>query len=214
MKKGFVFYHGWGCDSSFWKKISPFFANYPCEFFDDGYFGISHSPCLSNSVNWVGIGHSLGFAKLLTNHSIKLNSIICIQGFLNFVGYNQRLQNLRKVKLLKMIEQFNISSEKVLYNFCQQMRYDDQQEILNKNHICKHILLRDLSAINSEFFQPAIPTLVLASNDDSIVPPAVVHDNFDNTNAKVIFYNDAGHALGNKFPELVFNEIMDFVNAQ
>lgn len=69
MHLGLVFFHGWGLSPAFWQPLATRLAQYPQVFADAGYFGTPPSPTLTPHLppghRWVGIGHSLGFARAL-----------------------------------------------------------------------------------------------------------------------------------------------------
>ncbi len=85
MNLGLVFYHGWGLDTQFWQPLAARLAQYPQAFSDAGYFGAPQNPTLSPDHRWVGIGHSLGFARALqTPPAGGWAAFVSVVGFTRF----------------------------------------------------------------------------------------------------------------------------------
>lgn len=63
---GIALLHGWGFGPDVWETWGPAFARRPVAVLDAGYFGPQRLTLPPNPDGWVGIGHSLGFARLLS----------------------------------------------------------------------------------------------------------------------------------------------------
>lgn len=89
MHLGLVFFHGWGLSPAFWQPLATRLAQYPQVFADAGYFGTSQFPTLTPHLppghRWVGIGHSLGFARALqTPPAQGWAALVSVAGFARF----------------------------------------------------------------------------------------------------------------------------------
>ena len=85
MHLGLVFFHGWGLGPSFWQPLATRLARYPQVFADAGYFGPPLSPTLTPGHRWVGIGHSLGFARALQSPPTDgWAALVSVAGFSRF----------------------------------------------------------------------------------------------------------------------------------
>ena len=89
MHLGLVFFHGWGLSPAFWQPLATRLARYPQVFADAGYFGTPPSPTetphLPPGHRWVGIGHSLGFARALQSPPTDgWAALVSVAGFSRF----------------------------------------------------------------------------------------------------------------------------------
>lgn len=216
-KIGFIFYHGWGYNGSYWKNIAPLFRDFSCIFCDAGYFGDSivepHEH--TEDISWIGVGHSIGFVKLLkknNEHMIKLSAIVGIQSFLNFLGNDIRLNKNRFRILERMISAF----EKVPIRVLEEFKNNSKSFQLDTDKINSELLLQDLELLKLNFSIPYdLPSLIIASENDPIVDNALIKDNFfsdeNKTHCDVEFINCNGHTLGYDNPKAVYDCIMNFV---
>src|SRR5688572_30283333 len=118
---GFIFCHGWGFSPDFWDNIQIHFKGFPCLFWDLGYFGKVSRPlptAITSHHQWIGVGHSLGFLKLLESAEL-FTAMIGLQGFTTFLGLSPVLNKERKRYLKKMITQFEKNPIKTLLDFRQ-----------------------------------------------------------------------------------------------
>lgn len=63
---GLAFLHGWGFGPEAWAPWRTAFPDRTVETLDAGYFGPERMSLPDNPDGWIGIGHSLGFARLLS----------------------------------------------------------------------------------------------------------------------------------------------------
>ena len=216
-KIGFVFHHGWGHDCSYWKNIAPLFNNFRCVFYDAGYFEnkLHETSGYTTDILWVGIGHSIGFAKLLEKHhkhKIKLSALVGIQSFVNFLGNDRRLNKNRSMILNGMISAFKESPIQVLKEFRKNSGFPD----VDFGQINFDLLLQDLEHLKTSFaISDDLNTLIIASKDDPIVDNTLINDNFSNNeqakNHILKFINCNTHTLGYDNPKIVYDCIMNFV---
>lgn len=80
---GLAFLHGWGFGPEVWKPLAEAFPERPVALLDAGYFGperLTPPPCPDG---WVGVGHSLGFARLLAME-LPWRGLVGFGAFLRF----------------------------------------------------------------------------------------------------------------------------------
>jgi pimeloyl-[acyl-carrier protein] methyl ester esterase len=210
---GFIFCHGWGLDKSFWKNILPYFRDYPYLVWDLGYFGDPDIiiPDNQDSIAWIGIGHSLGFSKLL-QYNIKFKAIIGLQAFTNFLSNNLVFKKIRLKLIEKMIIDIKVDYIKTLQNFYSESGISF--DYLFDKKINLENLSNDLDQLrtNENNLTCNIPCLIIASNGDKIVPSILIKDNFTNSNYRIIVHEGNTHSLGYIYSEFVFKHIMKFIH--
>lgn len=206
---GFVFCHGWAYDPSFWDNLKSYFKNYPCIFWNLGYFAPSNLLIPKDlTIKWIGIGHSLGFIKLLTS-PMRWHKLVGLQGFVNFQGNNSSLKRKRTRDLLKLQQHFERDAAGALaffYKSCGGKR-------IHNNILRKEVLLNDLKQLQSvqSLINPP-PCLILGTKDDLIVTNELINDNFEQCDQVQIMMHDKGsHNLGFSEPEFVYRAISNFV---
>lgn len=221
----FIFCHGFGFNNNFWCKLTPYFSQERCTYLDLGYFN-NPSECIADSQNRVipagleateeaciGIGHSLGLLKLL-NTGKSFDCIVGLNSFVNFLGNDPALRNKRNLELELLKQHFiqsPLSTLKRFYKRCGVPSFINQ---INKEKINTNRLRADLKLLKLNITPPAmIPILIMASEDDEIVPKALVHDNFDPyTNVKIEVTRNGKHRLGLLEVDKLYEKIMSFIN--
>ncbi len=209
MKRSLVFCHGWGFDKDYWETIKPYFYGEDCYFWDLGYFGSRKLTLPPSDRKIIGIGHSFGMLQLMQFLS-HLDMVVGLQGFTNFLGYSPTLHTKRALELRAVKTGFKHNPQAALSQFYQRggVIYPRKQEI-DKNR-----LYSDLEALSKKHLFPQCPTLILASKDDIVAPPALIEDNFqDMRNVSVIYNARGNHALGFMKAEWVAKHIWSFINA-
>ncbi|ABD45815.1 alpha/beta fold hydrolase [Neorickettsia sennetsu] len=211
-RKVILLCHGWGFDQKFWSPIIQLFAKDDVKLLDLGYFGTEiTNQVIEADTNYVGIGHSLGMAKLILFFGDRLNRIISINGFVNFLGKNPKLQNKRTHELTKMLKAFRYDPHGTLQNF--HMRSlegaKDIQKQLPSGKMDTQKLLTDLENLKSPVPVPEIPTLILGSTSDRIVPIEILYDNFPNH--EVVLFEGGGHNLVGSLPFSIYGLIERFL---
>jgi len=113
----FIFCHGFGFDNSFWCNLAPYFMQEKCTYLDLGYFGEGYFPeIIKNDDLLIGVGHSLGMAKLL-QLDIKFDYLIGLNAFSNFLGNDSSLRMKRKADLEILKKHFTKYPKKSLKEF-------------------------------------------------------------------------------------------------
>lgn len=212
-KKFYIFCHGFGFTAKFWQLLLPYFENEEYICLDLGYFGeekISLPKLEYNKFEYIGIGHSFGFKKLMES-KIKFKSIIGLNGFRNFLGKDKNLYKRRTLEYKFFKKEFANDSVTTLKNF-----YIKSGLLgLLKNFESLNIdrLFKDLNILTSEvIIKKNCSILIINSLDDTIVPSDLVYDNFLNFPEIEIYTMDNGsHGLGFYNSASVYQKIKDFV---
>lgn len=210
--KGIIFCHGWASHPSFWDPLRQHLKDVPCIMWDLGYFSPINCPLPKESdlSEWIGIGHSIGFLKLLQS-SLPLKAFIGIQGFTHFLGHNPALQRIRRKELQAMIALFETNPEEVVTSFRRNCQFPSYQPT---GHMDKERLLSDLKLLATDYsdLMPSAPSLILGSNKDTVTPPQLLRDNFDGHHqSKLVFHETAGHNLGFNDSAFVYRHINNFI---
>ena len=196
--KNYLLAHGFGFTNDYWQNLIPLL---------DGNISFFNDHNLDDTKTYIGLGHSLGFLKL-NNSGLQFESLVALQGFLNYCGSTDRMRKIREKSLqgvrTKIIKDKN-ESLKQFRKFC---GYD--KEVLAD--ISLSILLDELEMMGKSYEHCRVKTLVIGSADDLIVPMSIINDNFANINDVTILQVNAGrHALGYLYPELIAKKISEYL---
>lgn len=207
--KAFVFCHGFAFDKHYWDKLSDYFKGYECYYWDLGYFSKNEHPLPSNHhLKVIGVGHSLGFRKLLKRQD-EFDALIGLQSFLNF-GNNQKIRAKQIAGFKKVREDFRDNPKNTIMNFYESCQVDYLQSKVED--MSWQVLEQDLDQLEKELDPPKCPTLIIGSKQDEIVPPELIKDNFEHyKNVKTIIQDIGSHNLGYAEPKFVFDTIISFV---
>lgn len=208
----FVFCHGFGFDTHFWERIAPYFSQEKCSFVDLGYFNNRTENQYLDTQAIIGIGHSMGLSKLLSMYS-NFDCLIGLNGFINFLGSNQAIHQKRQKELKALRSSFLKDADITLRNFYLRCGTSELIECNNFSKLDIDIILSDLQWLKKEYKLPDVPTLILNSDDDIVVPLSITLDNFSKQPwVKLDSIVDAGHALGFRKPKEVYEKIMSFLD--
>ena len=214
MNRYFIFCHGFGYESTFWDNLRPFFFSDTCIFLDLGYFGSKRDELkIPPFTQVIGIGHSLGFMKLL-NSNVKFDYIIGLNAFTNFLGNDLDLRRTRTLELERLGENLLKSTIYTLKRFYLRCGVSSPNKDLSD--ICLERLIDDLEFLKSESNLPEdSKLLIIGSEDDVIVPKELVLDNFERfgRDIELKFFPNGSHALGLLNSKSVYETIEGFINA-
>jgi pimeloyl-[acyl-carrier protein] methyl ester esterase len=209
----FIFCHGFGFDKHFWDPLAPYFKNEQCTYLDLGYFGPVVPFTGNANHSLIGIGHSLGLSKLLSLNK-PFDYLIGLNSFINFLGYNPLLRQQREQELTLLKQHFIQSPLPILKGFYQRCGLPECINSGSLKQINKNDLLADLDSLYASVKTPTIPTLIIGTKDDPIVPPVVLHDNFDQcSTVKLDIISKGKHGLGFFKTDIIYKKIIRFINA-
>jgi pimeloyl-[acyl-carrier protein] methyl ester esterase len=211
----FVFCHGFGFDATYWQAMRQHCQPHPVWCMDLGYGGATQHVMKDNlreGACVIGIGHSLGFSKLLQS-GLPFDYLIGLNAFRNFLGFDAKLASKRARELAQLSTRLTRSAQHGLALFYQ--RTGVPAPVNHWQTVNQAQLLADLSALAYPVSDlPDIKQLILASVDDPVVPPELVWDNFAACpHVTVEILPNGQHALGYRESSLVMQRIMSFINA-
>lgn len=208
----FVFCHGFGFDTQFWERIAPYFSQEKCSFIDLGYFGnrVDNTHLCNQRV--IGIGHSIGLSKLISMYG-NFDYLIGLNSFVNFLGFDQIERKKRQKELNALRLSFLKDPDSAIKNFYIRCDIEELIECTDFSNLNRDLILSEFEWLQKEYKLPEIPTLILSSNDDLVVPHAITSDNFSKQQyIKIDSIMNGGHALGFRKPLEVYRKIMSFLN--
>lgn len=208
----FVFCHGFGFDTQFWERIAPYFSQEKCSFIDLGYFGNRVDNTYLCNQRVIGIGHSVGLSKLISMYS-NFDYLIGLNSFVNFLGSDQVERKKRQKELNALRLSFLKDPDSAIKNFYIRCDIEELIECTDFSSLNRDLILSEFGWLQKEYKLPEVPTLILSSNDDLVVPHAITSDNFSKQQyIKIDSIMNGGHALGFRKPLEVYRKIMSFLN--
>ncbi len=199
---GLVFLHGWGYGPETWDGLATAFGEVPVAVLDAGYFGPPRMDVPENPGGWVGVGHSLGFARLL-QMDIPWRGLVGIGGFLRFCRKPGQNTGTPTDLLDAMIARLDAAPEDVLARFRKRCGHRGSTPglpgadgLARLRADLEH--LRDLDFCDMGHCprkRPA-PTLFIQAQDDRIVPPDLAREAQAHVpDSRLALLDTGGHAL-------------------
>lgn len=201
IKRVFVFAHGWAGTGQCLLplierlRITPLLHSNQNQFLslEQHYFSDAQ-PCLMNlhtnqiepqdsilseNAQWVGVGHSLGFAHLL-QQQINWNALISLHGFTRFTAQPPFQAGTPKRILQRMIQQFNKDPNQVLNDFWLRSGHtiNEQPRLISPNLLSDLQWMQDLD-LTSDLqtkLHSNCSVLMIDSPLDAIVPGALIDE--------------------------------------
>jgi pimeloyl-[acyl-carrier protein] methyl ester esterase len=176
---GLIFLHGWGYGPKTWDGLAGAFGEAPVVVLDAGYFGERRMELPQNLADtpggWIGVGHSLGFARLLAL-DVPWRGLVGVGGFLRFCQKPGQTTGTPTDMLNAMLSRLDTAPEEVLARFHRRCGHRDDSLVQPRAHGPSDGLVRlraDLEGLRDLDVRPdgqAVPTLLLHALDDRIVP--------------------------------------------
>lgn len=197
-------YHGWGINSSFWKKLDAVIPNsIPLKPANRGYFGKPFYPRFDADTKVkVVFTHSYGLQWCNSAVLSKADVLVIFNGFGDFHPKDEKLNSISKKGLENMIEGFEKEPEKTLEAFYKNCFHPSEHKIKVPSELNKDILLEDLNKLRKTRF-PLIDldfgsTIVAVdgAKDKILLSPRgeiITEAHYNNKFVKV--FEDEGHAL-------------------
>jgi len=198
VKPTIIFSPGFGCHEQLYQEFLKEFEDFDIIFWNHGYFGKKSKKLVAGSI---GIGHSLGFYKILEDKQF-FKAVISLAGFFDFLSGSKK----RYLELNGLKEKFESSPHEGLDTFYKFMGLDQKTPSIS----CQKTLLNDLNLLYG--FQASKidqPLLALQAKDDPIVTHAVFEKNFKEHRS--VYLESGGHLFFKKEPALVANYIKNFL---
>ncbi|MCZ2204440.1 hypothetical protein [Bartonella sp. A05] len=208
----FVFCHGFGFNIHFWDRVAPYFSHEKCSFIDLGYFNNRMDDKYLHNQRIIGIGHSIGLSKLVSMYN-NFDYLVGLNSFINFLGFDQNLRKKRYKELKALRSSFLKDPNSTLKNFYTRCGTVELVECTDFSNLDFDLILSDFEWLQKEYKLPQVPTLILSSNEDIIVPHTITLDNFSKQlNVQIDSVIGTGHALGFRKPSDVYEKIMSFLD--
>jgi pimeloyl-[acyl-carrier protein] methyl ester esterase len=213
----FIFCHGFGFDRNFWEPLAPYFAHEKSSFIDLGYFNNPLDAMHLPEEPVIGIGHSIGLSKLIAGYD-NFTALIGLNGFINFLGAKQDIRITRQKELQALRLRFGRDAKSALRNFYATCGVPEFTNITKGLELNMAPILSDFDWLQREYHLPEndqgpVPALILAADDDIIVPSCITGDNFAwQQHVQIQYIADCGHCLGFKKPLEVYEKIMSFLD--
>ncbi|MEO5377544.1 MAG: alpha/beta hydrolase [Magnetococcus sp. DMHC-6] len=224
--------HGWGFSSGFWRLLRGVLPEERCQTVDLGFFGQATAP-FPLSEPCVGVGHSLGFLWLLHHWGHPdlrakmgldwLQGLVSINGFSCFLRRDDFKNGIYPQVLQRMQRQFIKNPGEVMRAFCHQgggpnftLPVKSNQEFNAQNRAA---LLEGLEWLATWDHRETLqqwnsPLLVLATQEDLIVPQAMTEELFS-THVQIHWSPKGGsHLLPLLRPEWSGLQLGQFLNRE
>lgn len=172
-----LFVHGWAFDASVWTPLRAELGDWPHAVADAGYFGAAQSPAAGTGPV-IAIGHSMGVLRLLRDLPADCVGLVSINGFPRFGAAPDFDAGVPRRMLDRMMKRLSTDPVAVLQDFRE--RCGDASAFDAPR---QEPLARDLEALRDEDQRDAlaalpVPLLILAGQDDPIVPAAMTQAAF------------------------------------
>jgi hypothetical protein len=197
--KNYILAHGFGFTDDYWQHLVPFLDG-KIYYFDD--------ETIDSHKEYIGIGHSLGFLKL-NNSALRFSHLIGLQSFLNFCGHRDGPRKIIESKLKEISHNVEIDPVKTMEIFYQACGYFASVP----ENLSKKTLLSELEMMKENYSHCGVPTMIMGTQGDTIVPPGIIEENFSTISHVTVKILDlkTNHSLGFHHPEIVAHGIESFI---
>lgn len=189
--------HGWGFGPEVWSAWTQAFPERPVVLLDAGYFGPQRLELPHNPQGWVGIGHSLGFARLLGT-DVPWRGLIGLGAFLRFCTAPGQDSGTPPQTLDAMLARLESDPQDVLTRFLRRCGLTGQRPAQPDAQGCER-LRQDLIHLRELNLAPQAnlpPVLLLHAADDRIAPLALAEEALPLLpGARLRVFITGGHAL-------------------
>lgn len=175
---GLALLHGWGFGPEVWSAWTQAFPERPVALLDAGYFGPQCLELPHNPHGWVGIGHSLGFARLLAM-DVPWRGLIGLGAFLRFCSAPGQDSGAPPQTLDAMLARLESDPQDVLTRFLRRCGVKDERPARPLLAQGSERLRQDLIHLRELNLAPQAdlpPVLLLHAADDRIAPLALAEE--------------------------------------
>lgn len=216
---GLVFLHGWGFGPDVWRPLASAFPDRPVALLNAGYFGPQQMSLPANPDGWIGVGHSQGFAQLLSM-DFAWRGLMGLGGFLRFCSSPGRDAGTPADMLDAMLARLDLDPADVLRRFLRRCGLTGQPSVQpGPSGLARLrqdlLLLRDLDLCASPQLPATLPPiLLLHAADDRIAPLALAQEAQQLLPGSQLHVFESGtHALPNTRTEDCRTRIQEFLHA-
>ena len=194
---GLLFLHGWGFGPDAWTEWARAFPERPVALLNVGYYSPERMAVPPNPDGWVGIGHSLGFARLLAM-DVPWRGLIGLGAFLRFCSAPGLDSGTPPETLDAMIARLDVDPADVLARFLRRSGVKGSRLSPSSPDGCE-LLRRDLLTLRElSLSAPPVapPILLLHAADDRIAPLALAQEAHAKLKGSLLHvFESGGHAL-------------------
>ncbi|MDP2848085.1 MAG: alpha/beta hydrolase [Humidesulfovibrio sp.] len=194
---GLLFLHGWGFGPDAWTEWTRAFPDRPIALLNAGYYTPERMTVPPNPDGWVGIGHSLGFARLLAM-DVPWRGLIGLGAFLRFCSATGQDSGTPPETLDAMITRLDVDPADVLARFLRRSGVKGSRPSSSSTDDCE-LLRRDLLTLrhlNLSAPHGAPPIFLLHAADDRIAPLALAQEAHAKLKDSLLHvFESGGHAL-------------------
>jgi pimeloyl-[acyl-carrier protein] methyl ester esterase len=198
---GLVFLHGWGYGPCIWQAWAQTFGpqpgGRPIALLDAGYFGPERLNIPQNPDGWIGVGHSLGFARLLGMNT-PWRGLIGFGAFLRFCTKPRRNTGTPPELLDAMRARLDVAPAEVLRRFTKRCGQPVMDITLPDAPGMSRLRadLRHLQDLDMPVRRASLPIVLLHAKDDRIAPLALAQEAIAALpGARLETFDSGGHAL-------------------
>lgn len=203
----FVFVHGWGFHAGIWASLIERLPDAKVTLIDLGF--VAGGP--EGSPDWpedaIAVGHSLGVLWLLKEAGARFKGLVSIQGFDRFCPHVP----LSRVSALKRgLARDPGGTLQAFWHSCGAPDFAEPAS-LNTGRLdegLNWLMHWDARAARESL---ECPTLILAAEDDPIVPPAMSEAVWGKEN--IVWSPDGGHVLPLRHPRWCAHHVAEFAHS-
>lgn len=216
---GLAFAHGWGFAPGVWRGYAAAFPDRPVVLLDAGYFGPARMALPpDNADGWIGVGHSLGFAKLL-GMDVPWRGLVGLGAFLRFCAKPDRPSGTPPEIINAMLARLARNPGDVLRRFLRRCGmpsapFDQPAPAPTAEGLAR--LADDLTLLRGLDAKPrpdVAHRLLLHARDDRIAPAALAREAAQSLGAALTLFDSGGHALPFVNPDGCSAVLKEFIDA-
>ena len=210
-----IFIHGWSFGPEVWDTLAPLLPEWEQARVDIGYFGPQSLP--QRRDDDILIGHSMGFPWGLQQWGLQQRrgwrGLIAINSFARFLQSDDGRGCVNPAELRAIQKALSRDAGACVAAFRRSVATMPPPPKANVTRLADGLnLLRDFDAATDLDGSPgALPSLVLASENDPLVPPAAAEDLAEILGGKLVLHQGGGHGLPWAAPEWCAAQISGFL---
>jgi pimeloyl-ACP methyl ester carboxylesterase len=192
---GLALLHGWGYGPDVWAGWAAEFPERPVALLDAGFFGPPAMALPDNPDGWLGVGHSLGFARLL-GLDVPWRGLAGFGAFLRFCRLPGRADGTPPEIIDAMLARLDADPADVLRRFTRRCGREERRTAPAADGLERlRQGLRELRGLDLPAPAQPVPTLIVHAADDRIVPQSLAEAAGLRLAARLERFASGGHAL-------------------
>lgn len=192
---GLALLHGWGYGPGIWSGWAAEFSERPVALLDAGFFGPPAMALPENPDGWLGVGHSLGFARLL-GLDVPWRGLAGFGAFLRFCRLPGQTDGTLPEVIDAMLARLDTDPAEVLRRFTRRCGREERRPAPAADGLERlRQGLRLLRGLDLAAPARPCPTLLAHTADDRIVPQSLAEEAGRRLAARLEIFDSGGHAL-------------------